>query len=130
MPNHKTCRLILSIGEGFLGLPFKFISIDEEKRDSLVEKHALKKVTIPAGTYNGQDYDVQTVGMPCVLFTRDDVSEEVIYNLTKKLVEEKEYLSKVHVLFEEFKPEEAWQNTGIELHPGAEKYYKEAGLME
>ena len=108
----------------------KFISLEEEIRDALVKKYSMKKVIIPAGTYNQQDYDVKTIGMPCVLFVRDDVPDKVVYLITKKLVEDQKHLISVHSLFKEFNAATAWDNTGIRLHPAAEKYYREANLMK
>lgn len=108
----------------------KFLSLEEEIRDALVKKYSMKKVVISAGTYNQQNYDVKTIGMPCVLFVRENVPDNVVYMLTKKLVEEQKYLISVHSLFKEFKSATAWNNTGIRLHPAAEKYYREVKLMK
>lgn len=108
----------------------KFISLEEDLRDAMVKKYSMKKVVIPAGSYEKQDYEVKTVGMPCVVFARDNVPEKVVYLLTKKLVEEQQYLISVHSLFKEFNPKTAWDHTGIQLHPGAERYYREAKLMK
>ena len=108
----------------------KFLSLEEPIRDGLVKKYSMKKVIIPAGTYNQQNYDVKTVGMPCVLFVRENVPDKLVYMLTKKLIEEQKYLISVHSLFKEFKPAGAWKDTGIKLHPAAEKYYREAKLMK
>ena len=107
-----------------------FLSIDEDVIEKLNEKYGLVKVTIPAGTYDGQDEDVQTVTMPMVIFTREDVSEDDIYTLTKLLDEKSEHLTNVHQVFEKFDIETAWKDTGIPLHSGAEKYYKEKSYME
>src|SRR5699024_4207007 len=97
-----------------------FLSIDQEVIDSLNEKYGLVETTIPAETYEGQDEDISTVTMPVTIFANEDVSDDVIYEFTKMLDEESEYLEVVHQVFGDFHIDDAWDDTGIDLHPGAE----------
>jgi TRAP transporter TAXI family solute receptor len=110
----------------------KILSIEDETRNRLCNDYGLSALTIPGGSYAGQDSDVQTVGMNNILFTRTDFPEDVIYLLTKLLVEEKAHMSTIHSAFTQFDPATAWQsqNTGIPLHPGAERYYRDAGYVK
>ena len=110
----------------------KVLSIEEETRKRLCDEFGLSPLTIPSGSYANQDGDVQTVGMNNILFTRTDFPEDVVYLLTKLLVEEKAHMSTIHSAFDKFDPATAWQsqNIGIPLHPGAERYYREAGYMK
>jgi uncharacterized protein len=108
--------------------PMRILSLSEEVAKS-VEKHGLKTVTMKAGVYEGQDYEVRAISMPEVLFVREDLSEELVYTLTKQIVENQELLTNVHSLFKVWDPYNAWEGTGVPLHPGAERYYKEAGYM-
>jgi len=85
---------------------------------------------VPAGTYPGIDKDVETVGMSAVLFCRDDLSEEVVYNFTKSILENIEYLKGVYAALGELDMTEAWQNLGAPLHPGAERYFREKGYIK
>lgn len=55
--------------------------------------------------------------------------EVMIYNLTKSIYENKEYFEGVHSSFAEFDPDTMNEGTAIALHPGAERFYKEIGLM-
>jgi uncharacterized protein len=116
--------------EATMAVDSNFLSIDDDIIKSLNDKHGLVEVVIPAGTYEGQNQDVKTVTMPMIVFTREDVSEDVIYNLTKLLHEQSEKLSTVHQVFTNYNVETAWKDTGVDLHPGAEKYYKEIGVMD
>jgi TRAP transporter TAXI family solute receptor len=102
----------------------------EDLRKILVEEKGFSPYTIPSGTYYGQDVDVETVSLPIVIFTRDDVSEEVVYNLTKAIYKNKDYLIGVHSSFKVFEPENMPIGVAIELHKGAEKFYKEIGLIK
>ncbi|MCP8615828.1 TAXI family TRAP transporter solute-binding subunit [Salirhabdus salicampi] len=119
-----------TVTESTLARDAVFLSIDDDIIQTLREKYELVETTLPAGTYEGQDEDIKTVTMPVVLFAREDVSDEVVYSLTKILNEKHEKLIDVHTLFNEFDPKTAWKDTGIELHPGAEQYYKEVGYMD
>lgn len=116
--------------EATTSIDSNFLSVDDEIIEKLNEKHGIIETVIPANTYEGQDEDIKTVTMPMIVFTREDVSEDVIYNLTKLLHEESEYLSTVHQVFNNYDINTAWEDTGIDLHSGAEKYYKEIGVME
>ncbi len=85
--------------------------------------------TIPAGTYQGQDADVPTVAVVNFLVTHEDVSEETAYQMTKLLFENLSTLESAHKAAAQIKLENALQGMPIPLHPGAERYYKEKGLM-
>ena len=72
-------------------------------------------------------------GTPDCIFVSDKLSEEVVYELTKIMCENRDYLVKVFASLEPFHPETCWQPEkvgGIELHPGAARYFKEAGYMK
>ena len=85
--------------------------------------------TIPAGTYDGQDADVQTVAVVNFLVTREGVSDETAYQMTKLLFENLPELEAAHKAAAQIKLENALNGMPIPLHPGAERYYKEKGLM-
>lgn len=91
------------------------------------------KFTIPKGTYKGQETDVNTVAVANILITRDDIPEDVIYNLTRALYENHAQLVEAHKATEDMKLQDALKGITKEivpLHPGAEKYYKEQGLLK
>ena len=107
----------------------KLFSLDEDVAASLEEKYGFSSYTIKAGTYEGQDEDILTIGLPIVFFCAEDADEDIIYTFTKCLYENKDYFLGVHSSFEEFDPQTMNQGCALELHPGAEKFYKEVGLM-
>ncbi len=86
------------------------------------------KVTIPAGTYNGQDEDVQTIAVKSTLVVRSDVPEDVVYEMTKILYESKDQLAEAHQVAKQIDINEAFEGLMIPLHPGAVKYYEEHGI--
>jgi TRAP transporter TAXI family solute receptor len=85
--------------------------------------------TIPAGTYEGQDADVPTAAVVNVLVTHEGVSEETVYQMTKLLFENLGPLEAAHAAAKQISLENALNGMPLPLHPGAERYYKEAGLM-
>lgn len=84
---------------------------------------------IPAGTYDGQDEDVTTAAIGNILVTHAGVSDELAYQMTKLLFENLERLKAAHAAAGGINPEAAVMGLTIPLHPGAERYYKEAGLL-
>lgn len=119
-----------SIQEALTAREGKLLNIDKEVVDVLVNEKGFNKFTIPAGTYSGQDKDVETVSLKIVVFVREDVPEDVVYNLTKAIYENKSYYEGVHSSFKDFYPEKMTEGLAIELHKGAEKFYREVGLIK
>lgn len=85
--------------------------------------------TIPAGTYQGQEKDVQTAAVVNYLVTRSDLSDDLVYQMTKALFEGLPDLIAAHSAAKSIKLEEAAKHSPIPLHPGAEKYYKEKNAL-
>jgi TRAP transporter TAXI family solute receptor len=85
--------------------------------------------TIPAGTYQGQNEPIATVAVVNFLVTHEDVSEETAYQMTKLLFENLEALVASHSAAAAISLGSALDGMPIPLHPGAERFYKEQGLM-
>ncbi|KNY13137.1 C4-dicarboxylate ABC transporter [Shinella sp. SUS2] len=85
--------------------------------------------TVPAGTYQGQDKDVPTVAVVNFLVTHSEVSDETAYQMTKQLFENLPAMVAAHKAAEQIDLKEALKGMPIPLHPGAERYYKEKGLL-
>ena len=85
--------------------------------------------TIPAGTYEGQTADVAAATVQNYLVTHAGVSEDVVYAMTKALFEHLDDMVAAHAAAKAIKLENAAQNPPAPLHPGAERYFKEAGAM-
>lgn len=87
-------------------------------------------VTIPAGTYEGQTEPVETAAVGNFLITHEGVSEETVYQMTKLLFENLPKLTAAHAAAKAIDPKKALEGMPVPLHPGAERYYKEAGLLK
>jgi TRAP transporter TAXI family solute receptor len=85
--------------------------------------------TIPAGTYEGQEQDIVTVGIDNATVVGADVPEETVYTMTKAILESPEALEQAHPLGGEWTIENNMAATPtIPFHPGAIRYYEEAGV--
>ncbi len=85
--------------------------------------------TIPAGTYKGQDADVETAAVGNFLITHEGVSDETAYQMTKQLFENLPDMVAAHNAAKAIDIKKALDGMPVPLHPGAERYYKEKGLM-
>jgi TRAP transporter TAXI family solute receptor len=83
---------------------------------------------IKAGTYPGQDKDWNTIAQPNFLAVRADVDEEFVYLLTKTIYENLGFLQAIHKATNAMVLEKALAGLPMPLHPGAARYYREAGL--
>ena len=84
--------------------------------------------TVPAGTYPGQDEDIQTIGQPNFLAVNDTVDENHVYMLTKTMYENLAFLQAIHPATKAMSIEKALAGLPVPLHPGAQRYYEEVGL--
>ena len=102
-------------------------------RDKLVkEKPEYSPMTLPGGTYRGVDEDIETVGLFTLWVCNKDIPDEIAYQAVKAVYspEGLDYLRKVHVAAKNISLKGAASAISLPLHPGAEKYYKEVGLIK
>ncbi|MCO5732405.1 TAXI family TRAP transporter solute-binding subunit [Rhizobium sp. SSA_523] len=88
--------------------------------------------TVPGGTYEGNPDAVKTLSVGAQWITSADQPEELIYGITKALWNEstRKQLDAGHAKGKAITKETALNGVGVPLHPGAEKFYKEAGLLK
>lgn len=84
--------------------------------------------TIEAGTYPRQEEDIQTIAQPNVLVATPEMETDFVYDLTKLLYENQEFMIGVHNSAREMKVETALEGLNTPLHAGAYKYFEEQGL--
>jgi len=85
---------------------------------------------IPKGTYTGQKKDVTTFGVKATVVTSNAVEADLVYLVVKAVFENFDDFKKQHPAFSSLKKEDmVADGLSAPLHPGAIKYYKEAGLM-
>ena len=85
---------------------------------------------IPANTYRGQTKDVPTVAVQNVLVTHEGVPDDTVYAVTKTLWTSTSDLVAAHPAATAMDPAKALAGIVIPLHPGAERYYRETGVLK
>jgi TRAP transporter TAXI family solute receptor len=98
---------------------------------TMVDKYGWTAATLPADTFKGQTQPLQTVKTASNIVTNASVPEEAIYQFTKAVMENVDKLPKIHAALGTFNPKTAADpilNGKCPLHPGAARYYREAGL--
>ncbi len=73
---------------------------------------------------------MQTAAVGNFLITHDGVSEDTAYKMTKLLFESLPQLVAAHAAAKAIDPAKALDGMPVPLHPGAEKYYREAGILK
>lgn len=91
--------------------------------------------SIPPGVYEGVDYEVKTPAVSALLVVSSDLSDELVYGITQALWNDntRKLLDNGHAKGKQITPDTALDGIltlGVPLHAGAEKFYKEAGLLE
>ncbi len=119
---------VASIRDLASSLDITVVSIPEDVAESLGAPYIA--ATIPAGTYDGQEADVSTVAVSNFLVTHAGVSDDVAYQMTKLLYENLDTLEANHQAAAEIALENALTGMPIPLHPGAERFYREQGMID
>jgi TRAP transporter TAXI family solute receptor len=114
----------------------QFVSYDPNVLTNLIKDYPFfSPAKIPATTKDGKptykgmesDFEAMNVGS-MQLITHADVDEELIYNLTKTIWENRDEIVKQHPAAKAINEQNAARNTGTEFHPGAIRFYKEIGI--
>jgi len=107
-----------------------FVQLSEETLNNM-EKMGYARNVMPAGTWNGQDTDIITVGSQQNILVSADMDEELAYAITKAICEGKDELVASVASMAYFDPAVAGRKTltGCPLHPGAIRYYQEMGYQ-
>jgi hypothetical protein len=91
---------------------------------------AYQPAAIPADTYKGQTTAVPTVAIKNILVTHEGVPADTVYAMTKAMYDNMDGLVAAHNAAKGIVKKDAPVGLPIPLHPGAEKYYREAGLLK
>lgn len=110
----------------------RLVAIDDAVITQLQEKYPwYARFTIPAGTYEGQDQEIETTAIKMAIFTSADLSDDVVYDLTKSFWENIDSLKSSNSALQTMAIEDATEDlAGLPLHDGAIRYYKEVGVLE
>jgi uncharacterized protein len=121
-----------SVAELCAGIGCELVPIDGPQVDTLLEEYKFfAKDVIPAGTYAGVP-ETPTLSVGAQWVVAAEVDEDLVYGITKALWHENAriLLDDGHAKGRAITLETALDGVGIPLHPGAERYYREVGLLE
>lgn len=105
----------------------KIIPIDADKIDAIIAKYPYYvKTTIPGNTYQTVPNEVTTVSVKAMLVVRGDLSEDLVYKVTKAIFENIDKLG--HAKAKEIKLENVLSGVSLPVHPGAQKFFTEKGV--
>ena len=137
-------NMTLDAIHGFTGVPISGLAkladavpchllkyTDSELRSIIRSNPFYYMEEIPAGTYNGQDENVATFGIKCLLCVSESMDDDLVYEITSILYENRDRLKDLHpALSYASQTGFMYEDLPIELHPGAERYYAEQGLLQ
>lgn len=128
---HITSYPLAAISDLAATKGIRLLSLPEDVIDSISAQYPyFSKMVITGGSYQGIEEDTITIGTLNTLICRADLDEDFVYNFVKTVCENTQALGNVHPKASEFNKENTMTGAVIPLHPGAEKYYKEAGVIE
>jgi len=109
----------------------KLVPLTGPAVEKLVETYPYyAKAVIPGGLYPNNPDDVQTYGVLATFVTSEDVPEESVYNVVKAVFDNFDDFKRLHPALANLKKEDMVKNgLSAPLHKGAEKYFKEKGLL-
>lgn len=109
----------------------KLIPVEGAAIDALVsENQYYAKTTIPGGMYAGTDTDTAVFGVGATFVSSTNTDDDTVYEIVKAVFENFDRFKKMHPAFSNLNKEAMIKNNlSAPLHPGAVRYYKEAGLM-
>jgi len=124
-PASAVTKAMANLGDKMTVLDFT----DEQLKQADGGKNLWTRYVIPAGTYPGQEKDINTIAQPNILACRADVDEDAVYQITKAIYENLPFLNAIHGATKVMAVEKAIAGLPMPLHPGAAKYYKEVGIQ-
>lgn len=102
---------------------------DAAKAKAMADYPFFAPATVPAATYRGQEADYAGLNVGNMhLITAASVDEELVYQFTKTIYENRDAVVERHPAGKAINPKNAARFTGVDFHPGAIRYYKEMGI--
>src|SRR5262245_28702729 len=121
-----------AIQEASLGRKMRILPMDDDLI-KFMEGHGLSRGVVPKGSYKdvvNNDVDIPTITMANTIVANAKVSPDVVHDFVKVLLGNLDSVRKVHAAFKDFDPKDAVKLGNVPLHPGAERAYREAGLLK
>lgn len=120
-----------AMAETAASVPIKLLPVSEEALSKMKETNdGYVAVTIPAGTYQGVNEDVASFGSALVLFANDEMPDDTAYWFVRILAENLDEVKAIHKSMSGLTKKQLADIAGLPVHPGALRYYQEAGLLQ
>ena len=121
-----------AVTEATIGRNLRILNFPPDLLESL-GKYGITAGKIAPGTYpkasNGNE-EITAAAAGSVIITNKDLADEVAYRLAKAIHENLDQFRKIHGSLVPYQLKDAVTGTGLPLHSGAEKYYKEKGILK
>ena len=111
--------------------PIRLIPIDDDALSRMKESsNSYRRSVIPAGTYPGIDTETPSIGFNALWIVSAEASDDLIYAITKALWNEatQRLLEAHNRIGKQVRLGDALEGLTVPLHPGAKRFYREAGL--
>ena len=120
-----------SIKEATISCDTRMVSISKKDVSAITENHPyMFAATIPGGMYRGSENDTLTFGVGATLVTSSTTPDYIVYELVKSVYEKIDDFRLLHPAFKHLDPKlMTTRGLSAPLHPGAEAYFKEVGLL-
>ncbi|MEI3614399.1 TAXI family TRAP transporter solute-binding subunit [Pseudogracilibacillus sp. SO30301A] len=112
-------------------LGIRILPIESDKIKALQEVNAgYMEMTIPAGTYSGNDEDISVAGSITLIITHKDTPDDEVYFMLESLFDNLNDFKNLSVVFEDLDEDYAYENITGPIHPGAQKYFEDKGIAK
>ena len=121
-----------SVTEASIGRKLRILHFTPDLLESLA-KYGITTGKIPAGTYSkiaNANETVTTAVAGSVIITNKSLADDTAYRIAKVIHENLDQFRKIHGSLASYELKDAVTGTGLPLHNGAEKYYKEKGVWK
>jgi TRAP transporter TAXI family solute receptor len=118
-----------SVAEAATQRDIRLLPLDDEVIDHMTSSYTgYVRYVLPAGLYQGVDYEVPGIAASAQLIVHEDFPDEDAYCVTRTIGENLERYERVVAVMGLVDREDLAADSGLEFHPGALRYYREAGL--
>lgn len=106
-----------------------FLKIEPNVMESLCEKYGYYPAAFPVGAYDPITEELPCLNVDVIFIVPQNSPNEIAYSLVQAINENLDYLQAVHSILSNLNSNDLVNNQGIPLHPGAEQYYREKGIL-
>ena len=121
---------LAAISEIAVSIPIRLLGVGDKALEKMKEMNAgYQRAVIPAGVYKGQDKEVRSVGAGTIVIVNEKMPEQYAYWIVKALGDRIKEVRAVHKGLSHLTIKEMAKVSGVKMHPGAVKYFKEVGAL-